>query len=183
MANVDRPNGFRFVKTLTGTPVSAMIRQYNVDSSNASAIFIGDAVTLDADGNVSKSATNASFLGVVVGVGVDNITHGPTGYYNAANLNQRYIPASTAGVVAVIPVEGNLFEIQSASDLDLAIGAPADIVPGTGNTTTGLSTTELTTSTNADVIVVEYNTSPDNDTTLANARYIVAFNDVEHATT
>ena len=173
MANVDRPNGFRFAKTLTGSPVAGMIRQYNVDASNAAAIGIGSVVKLDADGNASICATNEVPVGVVVGTGEDNIDHGETGYFKADSLEQRHLPATTAGVIGVIPAEGNLFEVQSDSDLDLAQGDTADFTAESVNTTTGNSTMEITTSSNADVRVIEMVKTPDNDTTLANARYIV----------
>ena len=181
MANKDRPNGFRFAKSLTGAPVSAMIRLYNVDSSNSTAVFLGDAVTLEADGNVAPAASGNTILGVVVGVGVDNVDHGETGYYNPANLEQRHLPGSTAGIVGVIPAEGNLFEVQTATALDLAQGDPADLSAGAGSTTTGVSAHEITTASNNDVKVVEQVTTPDNDTSLVNARYIVMFPSVEHA--
>lgn len=190
MANVDRPNGLRPAKSLVGTPWTALVREYNADASRSTTngfgnIYIGDPVTLEADGNVTVAASGDEVLGVAVAVGKDSTTFGATGYYNADDLGQRYLAADTAGVVGVVPAELCLFEIQSASDLDLSIGALADVTTtaGTahGSATTGFSSCELTTASNNDVKVVEFVKSPDNDTTLANARYLVKFQDTEHA--
>lgn len=135
-----------------------------------------------ADGNVELGATNGSFLGVAVGFGAGTAqTHGGRGYFNPDNLGKQYIAAAEAGIVAVVPVEGVLFEVQSASDLDLNVGDAADIAGSTCNTTTGRSVMEITTSVNADVKVVELVSTPNNDLTLANARYLVKFNDTENS--
>jgi len=185
MANLDRVNGFSFAKSLTGAPVSALIRQYNVDSSNATAIFLGDAVTLEADGNITRAATGDTILGVAVATGVDSVTHndGVDGYYNADNLSQRYVPASTAAVVGVIPAETSLFEIQTETGSGaVVIGELADIVDAGGNTTTGFSGQELEmTAVNNDCKIVEFVTTADNDVSLANARVMVKFQSTTNA--
>ena len=97
-------------------------------------------------------------------------------------LEERYLAADEDGYVWVIPARDSLFEIQSASDLDLVVGAAADhnVTAATahGTRVTGISNAELVTSVNADVTVVEIKESPDNDPTLANARYFVKFNTI-----
>lgn len=190
MANVNRPDGFRPVKTLNGTPWTAMMRMYNADAARSAtngfgSIFIGDVVTLEADGNVAPAASNGTVLGVVVGVGSDASTFGDAGYFNPDNLTKRYLAYNEAGVVAVIPANGVLFEAQTTAALTLATGAAADFTATAGvahgSTTTGNSSTELKTSVNGDVTVVEQVTRPDNDKTLANGRYIVQFTKVANA--
>lgn len=192
MANVDRPVGFRFAKSLTGTPVSAMIRKYSAadrssDTTNDHGhIGIGDPVALSS-GLVVPANSGDTILGVCVGVGATgDMTFGDEGYFDADSLTTRYLPhTDTTGIVAVIPAEGNLFEVQTASDLDLAIGANADISTDATeahvNTTTGISTCELVADVNSDVIVVENVTSPDNDVTLANAKHLVMFTTTTNA--
>lgn len=191
MANVDRPNGFRPVKSLLGTPWTALVREYTAADRSADTtgnhgdIYIGDAVALSS-GEVIVGNTNASFLGVVVGIGTTGgTTFGPNGYFDPSNLTKRYLAYDEDGIVAVVPAEGVLFEIQSASDLDLVVGGVADVTTAAatahGSRTTGMSTTELTTSTNADVKVVEIPDFPGHDTASANARYWVKFQDTVNA--
>ena len=68
MANADRPRGFTPVGTIDGSPYNSAIRTYPVDVANATAIFPGDAVTLEADGNVAAAGSTSVILGVCVGV-------------------------------------------------------------------------------------------------------------------
>lgn len=190
MANVDRPNGFRPVKSLLGAPWTALIRKYEAadrssdSTNNHGDIYIGTPVTLSS-GKVTPADSGDTILGVAVGVGVDGTTFGETGYFDPNNLGKRYLAYDEDGVVAVVPAEGVLFEAQTASDLDLVAGSAADITmtaaTAHGDRTTGYDSSELTTASNNDVEVVENRTSPDNDTTLANARHYVMFTSTQHA--
>ena len=67
MANVDRPSGFRPVGSFSGGSWNGAVRTYPVDASNATAIFPGDAITLEADGNVTPAAAGGVILGAVAG--------------------------------------------------------------------------------------------------------------------
>ena len=185
MANTDRPNGFKASKTLNGAPVSGMLRQLTVAArsdatGNHGDIYIGDPVKMTAAGVVTVANSGENIYGVCAGIGIDNIEHGGTGMFKADDLETRYLPELTAGVIWVYPKENTLFEIQSASDLDLTVGALADhnVAAATAHGTQGTaqSSAELTTFANGDVTVVELQTAPDNDTTLANARYLVSIN-------
>lgn len=189
MANVDRPNGFRPAKSLLGVPWSHLIRRYvaadrSSDTTNGHGhIGIGDPVTLSS-GLVVPANSGAAVLGVCVGVGRQPAgMHGEVGPFNPDNLTKLYadLADATGVVIYVVPAEGVLFEVQSASDLDLTLGALADhsLVAGTAHmsTSTGLSTVELVAASDNDVRVVEFVTTVDNDTTLANARYLVQFVD------
>jgi hypothetical protein len=139
MANVDRPNGFKLVGTISGTGINGNMRHYNVDSSNATAVFVGDAVKLEADGNVAPAAAGDAVLGVVVGVEVDRSI--------PETEHPGYIPASTAGRVKVAVGPDYLYEAQEdsvGSNLALTdVGANVDLVAGSGSTTTGQSAHEL----------------------------------------
>lgn len=189
MANVDRPNGFKFAKSLIGAPVQGLLRRYEAADRSADTvgnhgdIYIGDPVKL-VSGKVQVADTGDTVLGVVVGVGSNyNVQFGEGGMFNPSNLEQRYLPADTEGYVWVLPARDSLFEVQSDSDLDLVVGDAADMTTAVdtahGNTITGVSTVEITTSTNSDVTVVEIKESPDNDTAEANARYFVKFNTIQ----
>jgi hypothetical protein len=63
----------------------------------------------------------------------------------------------------------------------LAVGDLADFAPGTGSTVTGNSDMALVVASNNDVKVVENNTEPNNDRTLADAQYIVKFESTENS--
>lgn len=184
MANVSRPNGFRPAKSQLGAPWNGLIRfieaaDRSADTTNNHGdIYIGDPVALSS-GKVIPANSAATVFGVVVAIGVDNVTHGDTGYYDPNNLGKSYLAYNETGVVGVVPVEGMLFEVESASDLDLVIGSLADttLLAATahGSRTTGKSSVQLTTASDNDVKVVEFVTTPDNDLTSAAARYLVKF--------
>ena len=183
MANPDRPKGFTPVKTVMGHPWTALVRRYPV--ADGADIFRGDAVTFSS-GRVATASTNGVILGVAVGFGRDvtgNMGDG-IGPFDPQNLENAFYDDSesthTEWYAWVVPAEGVLFECQTASALSLTFASAADLVNGGGNATTGASGMELTTSTNADVKVVENPEYPDNDITLTNARHWVMFNDTEH---
>lgn len=192
MANVDRPNGFKFAKSLSGQAPNAMIRKYTAGDRSADTtnnhgdIHIGDPVKL-VSGLVLPANSGDTILGICVGVGKNSaIEHGDSGYFNADDLSERFADLATATgvIIAVMPAEGNIFEIQTATDLDLLQGSVADIsVDATeehGDRVTGNSEVELVTSVNADCKVVENVTTPDNDITLVNARHLVKFQTTEN---
>ena len=183
MANTNRIRGFVPAKSLIGAPWQSLVRQYNADAGRAQAIFIGDAVTLDADGNVSQAASGDTILGVVVATGLESTTFDTTvGYFNPDNLGKRHLAAAEAGIVGVVPAEGVLFNVfDNSIYLDLAIGAVADLIPGAGNTVTGFSTMALVANVNSDVKVVEHNTQPNNDRSELSAQYMVKFVTTENS--
>lgn len=174
MANADRPRGFTPVGTLSGSAWEGAVRAYSVDSSNATAIFPGDAITLEADGNVTPAAAGGVILGVCVGVKVNKAV--------AATEHPGYLPASTAGTVYVSVGSDVIYEIQEdgvggAMTAD-AIGSNVDHIAGAGSTTTGRSAHELDSSTetaagSAGFRVIDYVRKEDNDVTLTNAKFLV----------
>jgi hypothetical protein len=191
MANVDRPNGFSFAKSLIGAPVQGLERRYvaadrSADTTgNHGDIYIGDPVTL-VGGAVLPANSGDEILGVVVGVGNNvNVQFGDGGMFKPNALEERFLRYDEDGYVWIVPARDSLFEIQSAVDLDLVVGAAADhnVTAATahGSRVTGVSNAELVASVNSDVTVVEIKESPDNDTTLANARYFVKFNNIFNA--
>jgi len=176
MANPDRPRGFTPVKTLTGAPWTSMIRSIGV--TDTVDMFIGDMLTLTSNLAAVSASNDSAFLGVAVGFGkVDAASGEYAGAYNPDNLTTLYYDDSasthTEWRVFYVPAEMCVFEVQSDSDLDLAVGDTCDLGGTTGNTTTGRSRQEITTSSNTDFTVVEIPSYPDNDSTLANTRYLV----------
>ena len=185
MVNVDRPNGFRPVKTMSGAPWYGAIRSLGV--ADGADIFVGDPVSLSS-GLAAISATNdTAFLGVAVGFGkINSFSQTTSDPFNAADLTTRFYDDSanthTDWVVFYVPVDDVIFEAQTATALTKLVGETMDIVtPGAGSVTTGISGAEITTSTNADVTVIEIPKYPDNDSTLVWGRYWVMFTRAEQA--
>lgn len=183
MANVDRPNGFRPVGTLSGSPWQGAVRKYPVDASNATAIFEGDAVTLETDGNVTPAAAGGVILGICVGVVIDRSV--------AATEHPGYIPASTAGYVLVCTAPDALYEVQEDSvggDLDAAsVGANIDHIAGAGSATTGQSgheidSSSLTAAGSAGFRIVALSDRPDNAVG-TNAKWLVRVHESHFAAT
>ena len=180
MANVDRPNGFIPVKTVTGAPVSSLIRSVGV--ADGADIFIGDALQL-ASGLAQRMAVEGACIGVAVGFGKKNtMSQVDGGMFNPDNLMTRYYDDSanthTDWVVYYVPAEDVIFEAQTDAAVTLVVGEAQDIVVGSGNTTTGMSDMEIdytNTTNDGDVVVVEVPSYPDNDATLAHGRYWVKF--------
>lgn len=182
MANTDRPNGFRAVKTISGAPVTGMIRSIGV--ADSADIFVGDPINLES-GLAAPGATNdAAFLGVAVGFGklVNGVISGP---FNPDNLGKRYYDDSesthTEWVCFYIPADDVIFEAQTATALTLVVGDTCDLLYTAGSTTTGISACEITTNSNADFNVVEIPSLPDNDPTAVWGRYYVMFTRAEQA--
>lgn len=187
MANVDRPNGLRPAKSLIGAPWNALVRKYEAADRSADTtgnhgdIYIGDVVEL-VSGKVQVADSGDTVLGVVVGVGSSSgIQHGEAGPFDASSLEKRYLGAAEDGYVYVVPADSVLFEAQTDSALSLVAGDEASLTNAAGTShgdqSTGQSSTELQAvgAGTADVVVVEDNTNPNNDTTLANARHLVKF--------
>lgn len=187
MANADRPRGARPIGTLDGSPYNASIRTRPVDSSNATAIFIGDFIKLEDDGNVAPAAAGDTLLGVCVGVEVDASV--------SETEHPGYLPASTAGNILVCEGPDVLYEIQEDSAGGAMsksnIGSNGDIVAGTGSTVTGQSGHELDSSdviakdgtpASAQLRVIGFVDREDNEVG-NNAKWIVLINEHQHRNT
>jgi len=184
MANPDRPNGFTPVKTISGAPVSSVLRAYGV--ADGEDIFVGDMVNLES-GLADPMATNdAAVLGAVVAIG-KKVNGQIVSGFDPAKLNpdQIYYDDSasthTDYFVLVAPADDCIYEVQSNADLDITQGGVCDLVDATGEVTTGRSRQEVGASTNADFTVIEIPDYPDNDSTLANTRYWVMVTRAEQA--
>lgn len=149
MANLDTPFGFKPVKHLNGAPWNGKFNVYYVPSTDATAIFKGDAVksagSADATGkypSVTQATAGAAVRGVVVGFG-DN----PYVGIHPDTPNRDYRPASTEMYVFVVDDPQVIFEVQEDSDgaaLVVAnIGLSTNFIVGTGSTSTGKSAMEL----------------------------------------
>ncbi len=186
MANIDRPNGFRPVKTFSGAPVTSLIRAIGV--ADGADIYVGDAISL-ASGLGAPSATNDSaILGVAVGFGkFDKDGRTPLGMFNPENLNStgKFYDDSasthTEWCVYYVPADDVIFEVQTATALTKVPGDTADLATGAGSATTGQSIMEITTASNNDVTIVEVPNIVGNDPTTVWGRYWVMFTRAEQA--
>ena len=148
MANTDRPRGAIPVRYLGGAPYNGAANPYSVDSSNGTAIFVGDYMIREDDGNVAPytGSSGGNLLGVCVAVGTDE-----TLYLDPDNLSRRYLPASTAGTVLVADEPDVVFVVQEDNDGTALTAAEAgtncDVLATAGNTTTGQSAHEIDRST------------------------------------
>lgn len=134
MANSNKPNGLQLVGTLDGSPINGNVRKYQM--TGATAIFPGDAVTLDdATGLVVPAAAGGLLLGVVVGVVVDRSI--------AATEHPGYAAASSGAYVLVAVGPDYLYSIQEDSVggamVITNVGSNGDLVAGAGSTTLGNS--------------------------------------------
>lgn len=149
MANTDRPFGFKPVKHLIGASWNGKANVYYIPSSNATALFKGDAVkstgSADTTGKypgVVQAAAGDTIRGVIIGFGED-----PHIMIKADSPNRVHCPISTEMYCLVVDDPFVIFEIQEDSvGAALAvteIGLSTNITVGSGNTTTGLSAMEL----------------------------------------
>lgn len=147
MANTDKAFGLRALGNLSATGAQKQYG-YEIADNQSGAIFQGDLVTL-YDGYVVKfiAGTHTAALGVFNGCFYnDPTTQKPTwkNYYpGSVNITQGKIIAD------VIDDPSQLFVIQADEDIVQGdIGWNGDVTTGsTGNTTTGVSTMELDSST------------------------------------
>ena len=146
MANVDKAFGLRALGNLSATGSQKQFG-YQIADNQAGAIFQGDLVTLK-DGYILQfdPSSHTAAVGVFNGVFYTDPTTGkPTfkNYYpGSVNITQGKITAD------VLDDPNQLFIIQSDEDIVQAdFGKNADVVVGTGNTTTGVSAMELDSST------------------------------------
>lgn len=182
MANADIVNGLRPSRYMNGAPWTGQCTEYYIPSSDSTAVFVGDLVkfagSASSDGvaTVAQAAASGAVLGVVVGIRKDTPTSLDTPIYRAA---------STAAYVMVVDDPNVLFEIQEdgvGGALAVTnIGQNADIVVGSGSTTTGASGMELDSSTAATTAtlplkIMGFVRREDNEIGSANAKIVVKLN-------
>ncbi len=145
MPNRDAPMGFIPTIKLDGSVIPS--RWFPVDSSNATAIFVGDVVKAEGDGNVVPSAAGqaSAVIGVVVAVAD---TKGNSAGHPNGDLSTKYLPALTAGKVKVaLAVADAVFRAQSSGTVaESGRFASVDHVAGVGSTVTARSAHELNSS-------------------------------------
>ena len=146
MANVDKAFGLRPLGNLAASG-SQKQYGYEIADNQAGAIYQGDLVTLK-DGYILQfdPSSHTAAVGVFNGCNYTDPTTGkPTwkNYYpGSVNITQGKITAD------VLDDPNQLFLIQNDGTSAAAnYGKNADIVVGTGSTTTGVSANEISTTT------------------------------------
>ena len=161
MANTDRAYGF--------VAFGPLLRQnsYSVDASNGTAIFIGDLVSAESDGNCAPAAAEDV---VVLGA------------------STSYIAASTATSDAnPLMITDNTQQLYMAQDDGTEVAAQLELFQAfdhtaatAGSTTTLISGHEIDISTGATagqlLKALDFVKRPDNDGTLVNADWVCQLN-------
>lgn len=181
MANVDKAYGLRALGNLSATGSQKQFG-YEIADNQSGAIFQGDLVTLK-DGYILQfnPASHTAAVGVFNGCNyIDPTTGKPTfsNYYpGSVNITQGKIVAD------VLDDPNQLFVIQADEDVVQAdFGKNADVVVGTGSTTTGVSAMELDSSTIATTaalnlkLVAKWDV-PSNELGSANTQVVVKINE------
>lgn len=142
MANRDNPIGFRPAK---GVGVTHQYMEFVVTTGNGTNIFVGDVIDLDGT-SVAPAAADAGVSVVGVCTDIKDVNGVSIGHPNSA-VSTKYLPLSTAGIIVVaLAIPGAIFLCQADASATLAatdVGATADHVAGTGDTTTAVSKHEL----------------------------------------
>lgn len=160
MANKDAAFGLSPISTLSGADYRNLITQVYLPASYATAAFKGQAVRLNGDSNaaaVTGFGTQEFKAGqlpeVVISAATENIDYVIVGFEpDMANedFSTHQGLASTERVALAVPVSNVIFEIQCSGTLAVTdVGGAADIVGTAGNTTSGISTTEMNTTVGA----------------------------------
>ena len=184
MANADTPCGLRPVKTGSGPWNGQTIRCY-IPSTYATALYVGDPVALAGAANTEGDCPTVG----LATAGDGNMVFGViTGFEPLpTNLNITYHPASTAQYCSVSVGTETIYEIQGSSSAALStasIGLNANLVSGTGSTTSGLSGWEMDTgdsdAPDADasnqLLIVGASSRPDNEVASVHAKWLVKIN-------
>lgn len=161
MANVSRPFGFRPERYLSGAMWNGQTQLYAFSASNTDAAFNGDCVSIDTT-NRSTALTDVYAPGIpLITAAVTTLTTNPfrgviAGFvpqpeFNmsvSASLGLMYRVASTARYAWVVDDPAVIFEAQESgnsytSATSNGINKCMDISYTAGNTTTGVSGTQL----------------------------------------
>lgn len=159
--NADRPNGFRAVRYLDGSPYNGQNEAYAFSASKNENAFLGDVVLIDTTNRstaltdrylpgvlfldpATAGVTTTPIRGVIAGfVPEPDFNHTPT-----ASLGLKYRAASTARYAWVVVDPHVVFEAQEdgqsyVTAADNALNKTMDLAYTAGSTLTGVSGAEL----------------------------------------
>lgn len=133
MANANGPRGLKAVRKLGGGSIS--LTEYSI-ATTTDAIYSGDKVKLTGTGNGIDQADATDELNIGVFAGCRYVEADGTVKFSG------YWPGSVGAKNAVALVYDDptiIFEVQGDTVNEADIGLLADITPGTGNASTGMS--------------------------------------------
>lgn len=197
MANANIPRGLQPIAFQSGAPWGGAMRTYSVPVGNATALFMGDPVTLIGSSSDANGVPNVQIA--TAGAGATNYVLGAfMGRSNNAGLlvdpllqsDHPYLPAATAAYVYVCDDPYLLYLIQEDGIGGAmpagASGGNADLVAGSGSTFTSESGWQLDSSslthgsdTTAQLRIIQAYQSIDNAIGL-NAKWLVKINQGIH---
>ena len=133
-----------------------MVQRFTVDSSNPIAIYKNTGVIRVIDGHIDgwDGAADTNFIGVARTI------------YDTNGVELNYLPASTAGYVEVYTDPLMQYAIESDTGIAEADRfATADLASYAGNTTTGESTAQIssTMATDDQFLILDILKTPTND--------------------
>ena len=191
MANIDTPQGGQYSKYQSGSASTGGTTDYFVPSSDGTALFIGDPVTIQGASNtaIQRGIGTTAQIGSLPTVIKSGVTGAVTGFVQGFVATSEDSPtsrlASTDRVVRVYDDPDAIFVIQGDSATAAAggdVSNNADMVfTHAGLTRSGLSGVELdvssiTTSDTLQLKIVGFLDDSSNDTTAVNAKYLVKIN-------
>tara|TARA_R100000353_G_scaffold144496_1_gene103520 strand:- start:34 stop:621 length:588 start_codon:yes stop_codon:yes gene_type:complete len=182
MANIDAAFGLRPIAKVGSAPGGTTgTTKYSIADNQGTAIFTGDPVKFKNDGTVEVAAAGNPSCGVFMGCFyTDPSTSKPT--------FRNFFPASLSpgDAIAFVADDPNqLFIAQQDSAAGNIVAADlnlnADLVFGTGSTTTGMSGVEIDSSSKnttaaLQVKLLDFYDVPSNDATANNSVLVVKIN-------
>lgn len=190
MAYADAPFGFIPRRYISGAPYNGASNLYWVDSSDATALFIGDPVMIDGTSNTAqvKVAGGGTFAAGML-EGVTRATAGATnkvvgvvvGVMASDRDSAPYRAASTERVVMVADDPNLVFEVQADEAVaTTSVGQNSNIVfTHSGSTATGQSGAEADGTVAAgatnQLAILGFTNDPKNEANAAGNRLLVQF--------
>ena len=182
MANIDAAFGLRPIAKVGSAPGGTTgTTKYSIADNQGTAIFTGDPVKYKNDGTVEVATAGDASCGVFMGCFyTDPTTSKPT--------FRNHFPASLSpgdAIAFVADDPDQLFIAQQDSDGSNLVAADlnlnADLVFGTGSTTTGMSGVEIDSSTKnttaaLQVRLIDFYDTPSNDATANNSILVIKIN-------
>lgn len=158
----NEPKGFQIARSLGAYSNTGALNEYPITATNATAIYLGDPVSLSTLGTVQAASASTSLLGVFMGC-----KYATAAGLAAGSFQYPYWPGnpgvSTGNTpVALVADDPNaLWTIQETSNTGAsgtpltqgAIGLNANFLYTAGSTVTGLSGVSLDNTTTATTLV------------------------------
>lgn len=181
MANVVEKFGLRPYRKLDGSPLAGAQNRYTISANNSTAIFQGDLVIPEADGDISRhiAGTSAAVIGVFNGCFfTDPTTQKPT----FKNFYPGSVNASDITAFVVDDPDAVFLIDADAAFTRADLFANYSVTNATGTTITGISQVQLDvsavgTATTFAVQAIDIAQDANNsDTSTANANILVRIN-------